>query len=95
MPAPIDTKRERLHLRLDAGSKRVLERAAAYSRSSVSDFVLKHALEAADSVVSGHERSVLSDVDWQVFLQALEFPPEPSAALREGFAWYLEQRARG
>lgn len=90
MPSETDIKRERLHLRLDARSKQLLERAAGYSHTSVSDFVLKHALEAAESVVKDREEIVLSAADWDALLDALENPPEPNEALRAAFGWYVE-----
>lgn len=86
------TKRDRLHLRLDAGSKRILERAAAYTHATVSEFVLSHALEAAEAVVAEQEQHVLSDADWAVFLNAIENPPEPSPALRAAVTAYDERR---
>ena len=47
---PVTIKRERMHLRLDANTKRKLERAAAYEETSISDFVLGQAIAAADRV---------------------------------------------
>ena len=44
-------KRDRMHLRLDAKTKRTLERAAAYEETSVSDFVLANAVAAAERVI--------------------------------------------
>ena len=48
-------KRERVQLRLDARSKKKLERAATFSGKTVTDFVLSHALDAADRVLAEHE----------------------------------------
>ena len=83
-------KRERIQLRLDARRKKKLERAAAFSGASMTDFVLSHALDAADRVLAEHEVVTLSDPDWEVFFDALAHPPEPNEALREGFRWYRE-----
>ena len=80
-----DTKRERIHLRLDAASKRTLERAAAYTHRSVSEFVLSHALEAAHEVLEVHEKNVLSPADWAAFMEALDQPPPPNKALKDLF----------
>jgi uncharacterized protein (DUF1778 family) len=95
MSSDVETKRDRLHLRLDAGSKRILERAAAYTHTSVSDFVLTHALEAAETVVAGQVQHVLGDEDWAVFMSAIENPPEPNPALRAAVAAYAERRGEG
>lgn len=81
-------KRDRMHLRLEAATKRKLERAAAYAHKSVTDFVLSQAIEAADRVLKTHEQHVLSTADWDAFCKALDQPPKPNKALREGFRWY-------
>lgn len=82
------TKRDRMHLRLDSATKRKLERAAAYAQKSTTDFVLTKAVEAAEQVLKAHEQQVLSTADWGLFCQALDRPPKPNRALKEGFRWY-------
>ena len=86
-------KQERMHLRLDAPSKRKLERAAAYARKSVSEFVLDQALAAAQRTIDEREKIVLSAVDWDAFYEALARPPRPKAELRSGFRWYRKLTA--
>jgi len=81
-------KRDRMHLRLDAATKRKLERAATYSQKSVTDFVLSQAVNAADQVLKSHEHHLLSTADWETFCKALDRPPKPNRALKEGFRWY-------
>jgi uncharacterized protein (DUF1778 family) len=79
-------KRERMHLRLDAPTKRKLERAAAYAQKTTTDFVLARALEAAERVIQDHERNVvLSEAAWEAFFDALLNPPKPNPALRTAF----------
>ena len=75
-------KQDRVHLRLDAKSKRKLERAAAYEETTVSRFVLANAVAAAERVIEAHEKVVLSARDWDAFHDALLHPPKPNAALR-------------
>ena len=77
-----EIKRDRMHLRLDPKTKRKLERAAAYEATSVSDFVLRNAIAAAEQVITSHERITLSDADWDAFYRALLDPPEPNAKLK-------------
>ncbi len=48
MAAIAKLKKDRVHLRLDAASKRKLERAAAYEETTVSRFVLANAVAAAE-----------------------------------------------
>ena len=86
--AKVTPKRDRLHLRLDAVVKRKLERAAAYAQKSVTDFVLAQAVEAADQVLKTHEQHVLSTADWEAFCNALDKPPRPTKALKDGFRWF-------
>ena len=75
------TKSERVSLRIDADGKRTLERAASYSGSSLSDFVITRALAAAHEVIQARERVALSGRDWDAFLEALTNPPAPDAKL--------------
>lgn len=86
-----DRKRDRMHLRLDARAKRVLERAASYEKTSVSDFVLAHAVRAAEQVIEARERVTLTDADWDVFYDVLVNPPEPNEALRQAARRYRER----
>ena len=86
MAETVESKHERVHLRLDAKSKRKLERAAAYQETTVSRFVLNNAVAAAERVIEARERIVLPATDWDAFHDALLNPPAPNAALRRGCA---------
>jgi uncharacterized protein (DUF1778 family) len=79
-------KQQRMHIRLDSLSKVKLERAAAYVHKSLSEFVLGQALQAADEVIQEHETLTLTQTDWDVFWNALENPPKPSAKLKRAFS---------
>ena len=87
-------KQERMHIRLDALSKLKLERAAAYAHKSLSEFVLGQALNAADEVIHENETLTLNEVDWEVFLDALENSPEPSTKLKRAFAEHKKRVQR-
>ena len=76
---------ERVQMRIDPAAKRMLERAAALSNTTVSAFVVSHALQAADHLIRERQRFVVSDRDWNLFFDALVDPPEPNAALRAAF----------
>jgi len=86
----VSPKRGRLQIRLDQQAKAVLERAAGYSRKTVSQFVLESSLERADQVIHDKELITLSPNDWQRFQDALIEPPAPNAALRKAYASYLK-----
>ncbi len=94
MARTAERKRDRLHLRLDARSKRKLERAASYANKSVSEFTLANAIEAAEKVIVEHERMVVGDLDRDVFFEAILNPPEPNKALRDAMEWYRDLAKR-
>ena len=80
-----------MHLRLDARTKRTLERAAAYAETSVSDFVVGNAVRAAERLIRTRERITLFPTDWDAFHDALLNPPEPNAALTAASLRYRER----
>jgi len=79
-------KSDRLAVRLSAENKAVLERAAAVSGNSLSDFVVSSSLEAARRTLDEAERMRLSAADRDAFLAALDNPPAPNEALRAAAA---------
>jgi uncharacterized protein (DUF1778 family) len=83
MPRARAAHRGRMHLRIDVGTKRALERAAAYEAKSVTEFVLTTASAAAAKVIDRHEKVTLSKPDWDLFYAALLKPPAPNAALKK------------
>jgi uncharacterized protein (DUF1778 family) len=91
MAQSADAKRERMHLRLDALTKRKLERAAAFEGTSVTDFVLENAVAAAERIIDTHEKVVLSGKDWDAFYDALINPPEPNENLKAAARRYRER----
>jgi uncharacterized protein (DUF1778 family) len=91
MARSVDVKRDRMHLRLDAGIKRKLERAAAYEETSVTDFVLANAVAAAERIIDSHEKVALSVQDWEIFYDALINPPEPNETLTAAARRYRER----
>ncbi len=94
MPSPDSSKQERMHIRLDHFSKQKLEKAAAYSHKSLSEFVLSQALNSADEVIQQQESLALSATDWQVFLDALENPPKPNTKLKRAFKLHAKHVAK-
>lgn len=79
-------KEERIHLRLNAFSKKRIERAAALTGKTVTEFVVSTAVNKADQVIDEHERIRLGAEDWDVFLEAILHPPKPNKALKEAMA---------
>ena len=91
MTGTIEPKREHIYIRLDVRSKRKLERAAAYEETSITQFVLSNAVEAAERVIEARERVALSATDWDAFHDTLLDPPKPNAALRQAARRYRER----
>jgi uncharacterized protein (DUF1778 family) len=75
-------KQERLEARIPPAQKRLLERAASLRGTSLSDFVLTSAQEAATKTIKDFEILSLCDEARQVFIDALMNPPAPNEALR-------------
>ena len=71
----------RMSLRIPAGEKAILLRAAALRRTDLTDFVRKHSLSAAREVIHEAEHVELSARDSLRVLDVLEKPPKPNAKL--------------
>lgn len=83
-----DIKAERLQLRLDVNAKGRLQRAAGHRHESLSQFVLRSALQEAEKVIHENESVTLSEADWKLFYDALIDPPAPNAALKKAYGAY-------
>nr|BFE65504.1 hypothetical protein GCM10020063_100300 [Dactylosporangium thailandense] len=79
----MSAKGDRLHLRLDAEQKAILEAASRAAGDTVSTFVLKAATEAAADVLADRRVFLMDQDAWQVFDDALQRPPQDIAGLRE------------
>jgi len=77
----IETRTEKLDLRLTPSAKRVLQAAALATRRSVTEFVLESALARAEETLPDHRRFGLSAEQWKAFLSALSAPPRPAPRL--------------
>jgi uncharacterized protein (DUF1778 family) len=81
MPRAIVEDNSRLALRVRADDKATLMRAVAIAHTDMTDFVLRHALDAARKVIEQAERVSLSERDSLRVLAALENPRAPNAKL--------------
>lgn len=79
------TRSTRLGFRVDAETKRMVERAAALERRSVTDFCLTALTEATRETITRHESLSLSERDRAVFFDTLIHAPKPNARLRRAF----------
>ncbi|AFY87772.1 MAG: hypothetical protein CLLPBCKN_004700 [Chroococcidiopsis cubana SAG 39.79] len=82
------TKDKRVDLRLTQEQKELLERAAALKGISVSAYTLFHVLPAAKQDLDSHERLILSNRDRNLFISAMENPPELKGKLKSAIAQY-------
>ena len=77
---------DRINLRLSREAKRKLERAAAYSDKTLTEFVTDVALRKADAVVRKNEVITLTPLEWERFQAMLLGPAQPNRRLKQAFA---------
>lgn len=91
----IDSSRgARLEARISPSQKSVLQRAAALSGRTLSEFVVASAQEAASKVIEAHESIRLTRAEQTAFVKALLSPPAASAGLRKAAAAYKKHLGR-
>lgn len=69
------SKTERLSLRLTPEQDAVLRRAAEARGESTNDFVLRHAVEAAETELADRRVFVVDDAEWDQLQKLLSAPP--------------------
>src|SRR5438270_14025235 len=80
---PAGLKATKVQLRLRPAQKAVIARAAQLRRTSLSNFMLEHAYEAAQQVLAQQVDIVLAPAEWDAFCKALDAPPRPIPALKK------------
>jgi uncharacterized protein (DUF1778 family) len=83
---PAAQRSDRINLRVSRVAKRKLERAAAYSDKSLTEFVIDVALRKADAIVRKNEIITLTPAELDRFQAMLLDPPEPNRRLKRGAA---------
>jgi uncharacterized protein (DUF1778 family) len=81
MPRIAVEDNNRMSLRIRAEEKALLLRAVALKRTDLTDFVVRHALDAAREVIAQAEQVQLSGRDSLRVLDLLENPPQPNPRL--------------
>lgn len=81
MPRVAVEDNSRMSLRIRPEEKAILLRAVALKHTDLTEFVLRHALEAAKTVIEEADRVQLSERDSLRVLALLENPPAPNARL--------------
>ncbi len=81
MPRVAVEDNSRMSLRIRAEEKAILLRAVALKHTDLTDFVIRHALDAANEVIKQADHTKLSARDSLRVLDLLEKPPKPNARL--------------
>jgi len=81
MPRVAVEDNSRMSLRIRAEEKALLLRAVALNHTDLTDFVIRHAVRAAQAVIEEADHVRLSGRDSLRVLDLLENPPRPSAKL--------------
>jgi uncharacterized protein (DUF1778 family) len=84
----------RLEARISPAQKSVLQRAAALSGRTLTEFVVASAQEAASKVIQDHELIRLSRAEQTAFVKTLLAPPAPGAGLSKAATAYKKRRDR-
>ena len=87
-------KMERLEARVTKDQKRIIERAAEILGTTLTDFLLISAQQAATEIIKESEMLTLRDESRAVFVNALLNPPAPNAAARTAARNYRERTVR-
>lgn len=83
----------RLSCRVQTRIKKSVEQAASLLGQSITDFTEAALAEKAQSVLERHTRITLTERDFTRFVELVENPPPPTAALRAAMADYQRQMA--
>ncbi len=89
-----ESRSARLEARVTAKQKTMLQKAAALSGRTLSEFVIASAQEAAAKVIQSHETIRLDREGQIAFVTALLNPSPPGPRLRRAAAKYRRQAER-
>jgi len=85
------SKLERLEARITREQKRLIERAAGLRGTSLTDFVVVSAQQAATNTIKEYEMMSLHGEARDVFINTLLNPPAPNAAAKRAAKRYLRR----
>lgn len=84
-------KEQRLEARVTADQKQMIERAAELRGTTVTEFVVASAQQAAANTIRDFEMLTLRDQAREVFISAILNPPAPNHAARTAAQQYKAQ----
>jgi uncharacterized protein (DUF1778 family) len=79
---PRIVKEARLNLRVSQQEKELIAKAAAIKQRSATEFIVKHAYEAACDVLAEQTNFRLNNQEWEKFCRALDAPTRDVPALK-------------
>ena len=91
MTMPNGRKSSRIETRVSPEQKELIERAAAYTGRTVSDFVVAHLEPAARKVIEEHERLRLDQTQSQILVEALLANKKPNKKLKAAVEDYRKR----
>ncbi|CCF83446.1 DUF1778 domain-containing protein [Nitrolancea hollandica] len=86
----LEARNKRLEARVTPAQKALIERAAALTGRTVTDFVVSSAQAAAEETIRTHEIVALTARESAAFVEALLNPPAPGENLRAAAQRYKE-----
>ncbi len=91
MTLPAMEKDERIDIRLPAGLKQQLGRAAMYAGMPLSAFLLSAASDRARQLIHQQEEVTLTPEDWAAFLRGLDETGKDRPRLKEAARAYAKR----
>lgn len=76
-------KLARLNLRATQHQKEIIAKAAELKQTTMSDFIMEKAYQAASEILAEQTHFTLSPDKWEEFCAALDAPPRQIPALRK------------
>jgi uncharacterized protein (DUF1778 family) len=73
-----ESRETRISVRINPAQKAVIARAAHLQRTTISHFVIDHALQAASQVVGEETRLEMTPEQFRHFCRTLDAPPQKS-----------------
>jgi uncharacterized protein (DUF1778 family) len=89
------SRQARLEARVAPEHKQIIERAAAVEGRSVTDFLVRSALRAAEATLEQHATVGVTARDMDTLLAALENPSPPNERLRAAMARHAAEVEQG
>jgi uncharacterized protein (DUF1778 family) len=78
-----EARSERVDLRMTRSAKRTLQRAAAVTNKTLTEFLLDTSLNAAFDMLADRRVFQLDEKRWDAFMAALAAPPKNNPRLRK------------